>query len=684
MSVLIFFLAFSSIVLYFFEITKNKNVGIWTSFRLSLVYALVIAAFISYFFCEILSVFNVLDLAHLIVGWALIFILFVSLLIKFGLKFEQSFPHLPRAYQVYTVAIFIVILLPLLILAILIPPNNWDSMSYHMTRVEEWRQNLNVYPFPTSNIRQVNYPPLAEYIILNLQVLSQSDYFANLVQYFSLLGSLSLISLLAKSFGLDFRGQFLSILLMLSIPMVIFQSTSTQTDLTASFFLLGVIYSVFKILKSQGFFLEDIILLMLFLFLGGLVKYTVFVFSAPLLIAVAFHIIKHASIRAIVQYASFGLLFLVIIFVPFLSRNVMYFGNLTGETGLLSLMGNEQPNLLKMLGNVSKNIADEMTIPWDTFNAVLSNSVKKFHDLLGIPLDSQGTNYLSMPYQTNFKFAEDNVSSSIHTFIILGSLAFFIFKKNVQNRRMMFFFWGGLIFSFLAYSFLFKWQPWGNRLLLPLFNLSILGVTLALFQVIKKSQIGLHFVFIFFILYAIPSVYLNRNKPMFDLYFIRTIFNKPKGMITEAQFNDQSEKIKQELLNYYTFKEGVYLMNQKLPSFITKRVFKLQDSLFFFEQEKISIFKKSREENYFVNQPYLYPIFTSIFRSIPLNKHRIALNISGDAYEYPLWVFARKKFGNDFKMGHPDFNYTGEARNQFLAIKQDVRISEIKNKWQIK
>lgn len=684
MAVIIFFLAFSSIVLYFFEKLKNKNEGMLTNLRLSFVHALVLGAFISYLFCEILSIFNVLDLTHLTFGWSLIFITFTSLLIKSGIKFEQFFPHLPRTYLAYTSIIFIVILIPLLIIAILIPPNNWDSMSYHMTRVEEWRQNLNVYPFATSNIRQVNYPPLAEYIILNLQVLSQSDYFANLVQYFSLLGSLSLISLLAKSFGLDFKGQFLSILLLLSIPMVIFQSTSTQTDLTASFFLLGVIYSVFKILKSHLIFLQDIIVLGAFLFLGGLVKYTVFVFSAPFLLVVTFYIIKHASFRAICQYASICVLFVVIIFGPFLSRNMMYFGNLTGETGLLNLMGNEQPNLLKMLGNVSKNIADEMTIPWDTFNMVLSNGVQKFHDVLGIPLDSQSTNYLSMPYQTNFLFAEDSVSSFIHAFIIFAAAVFFIFKNNVQNQQKMFFFWGGLIFSFLTYSFLFKWQPWGNRLLLPLFILSILGVTLALFRVIKKSQLGLHVVFIFFIIYAIPSVYLNRNKPMLDLFQMRSILNKPKGMITKAQFDEQSENIQQKLLNYYVFKEEVYLINQKLPRFINERVFKLQDSLLFFEDEKISIFKKSREENYFINQPYLYPVFTSIFRAIPQSKNRIALNISGDSYEYPLWVFARKKFGNNFKMGHPNYNYQWKVRNQFSANEEDIKISEIKNKWLVK
>jgi hypothetical protein len=684
MAILIFFLAFISIVLYFFEKLKSTNVGILTSMRLSFVYALVLSAFISFSFCEIFSIFNVLDLVHLAIGWFVIFMVFSILLIKSGIKFEQSLPHLPTIYLAYILAIFVVILIPLLILAILIPPNNWDSMSYHMTRVEEWRQNLNVYPFPTSNIRQVNYPPLAEYIILNLQVLSQSDYFANLVQYFSLLGSLSLISLSVKLFGLDIKGQFLSVLLLLSIPMVIFQSTSTQTDLTASFFLLGVVYSVLKILKSKLIFFQDIIALGVFLFLGGLVKYTVFVFSAPFLLVIAYHIIKHASFRAICQYAIICLLYVVIIFGPFLSRNLTYFGNLTGETGLLNLMGNEHPNLFKMLGNVSKNIVDEMTIPWDTFNSILINWVKIFHEGIGVPLNSQETNYLSMPYQTNFLFAEDSASSFIHAFIIVGSIAFLMLKKNVQNRRKILFYWLGLIISFLAYSFLFKWQPWGNRLLLPLFILSVLGATFALFQCIKNSSLGLHVVFVFLIMYAIPSVYLNRNKPMFDVYQIRSILNKPKGMITNAQFNAQSEKIKKELLTYYSFDQDVYLINQKLPKVDKDRLFKLQDSLLFFDEEKISIFKKSREENYFINQLYLFPIFTSIFNAIPQDKNRLALYITGDSYEYPLWVFARKKFGNNFKMGHPNYNYKWTKRNHFLANEQDVKIFEMKNKWELK
>jgi hypothetical protein len=115
----------------------------------------------------------------------------------------------------------------------------------------------------------------------------------------------------------------------------------------------------------------------------------------------------------------------------------------------------------------------------------------------------------------------------------------------------------------------------------------MLAGTFALFQCIKNSSLGLHIVFIFLIVYAIPSVYFNRNKPMFDLYQVRRILNKPKGMITNIQFNAQSEKIKHELLNFYSFNQDVYLINQKLPKVDNERLFKLQDSLLFFEDEKI-------------------------------------------------------------------------------------------------
>ena len=687
MAIIVFFSAFITSIFYFFVKLRRIKTGIYTSLRLSFVYGFLTLACISYVFCEVFSVFNCLDLTHLTLGWGFIFLAFLGLVWRLNIHKEKSLPFLPKVYNAYLILIWVGILLPILVFALVIPPNNWDSMTYHMTRVEQWRQNLNVYPFPTSNIRQVNFPPLAEYIILNFQILSQSDYFANLVQFFSLLGSISLISLLGKLFELDFKGQFFAVLLLVSIPMVIFQASSTQTDLTASFFLLGVVYSVFKTLQTGQSTLQDKFILGLFLVLGGLIKYTVFVFSGPFLVLVAYPLLKNRSWKEIYQYAIIVGGLLIFVFGPFIYRNLAYFGNLTGETGLVSMMGNEHPDVFKMIGNAAKNVADEFTIPLNSFNRILNNWVNNIHAFLGMPVDSAETNYFSIPYQTSFIFAEDNASSFLHSLLILVSLFILISRLFTQKvilfKRQIILFLGCLLISFFTYSFLFKWQPWGNRLLLPLFILAVSFVSIVLYQRIKKYTFCLHALIVLLMLYSLPTVFFNRNKPVLDFYQMRVILKKPKGLIIKSEFLSQSKSVQKELLTYYFLKEDVFIINQGLTREMNAKLFQLQDSLRFFENEKISIFNKSREENYFIVQPFLYPIYVANFNQIPLSKNRISLHITSDSYEYPLWVFAHKKFGNNFSMGHPAYNFKIKARNQFLAKTNDIHIYENKNFWVI-
>src|SRR5690242_18911992 len=67
-----------------------------------------------------------------------------------------------------------------LVIAIVAPPNNWDSTTYHMARVLNWIQQESVNHFPTYNLRQIELNPWAEYAILQFQLLSGGDYLANL------------------------------------------------------------------------------------------------------------------------------------------------------------------------------------------------------------------------------------------------------------------------------------------------------------------------------------------------------------------------------------------------------------------------------------------------------------------------------------------------------------------------
>ena len=685
MSVIIFFTAIAIGFLYFFINEYKNQQGIFTSIRIGLIYSLIIFAFLTYLFCEILSINNSLNEINLSIAWAIVLIVFAIKVYKLKWVWERPSIFLPQMYVLYIGFTILLILIPLLILSILIPPNNWDSMSYHMTRVEEWRQNLNVYPFPTSNIRQINVPPLAEYIILNLQILSHSDYFANLVQFVSLLGTLSLVSLFVKLFGLDFKAQFFTILLILAIPMVIFQSTSTQTDLTAAFFFIGVVYFIFRILKSAFILFNDIILVSASLFLGGLVKYTVLVFSVPFLIILFFVIIKKASLKSLIQYILIGIFISVIVFAPFLFRNYSYYGSIAGETELLNSMGVRNPNLIKMVGNVAKNMADCMAIPLANFNAFLFQINCQLHDFLRIPINSQETNFSSSQYGVIFLFAEDSAGSAIHLVLFFITFFIFLFKCSRNKNYLLIIYYSCLIISFLTYSFLFKWQPWGwgNRLLLPLFILAILGISITGYKFIFKSHFYSNLVFILLILYCLPTVYFNKNKPIVNLYLSRSILKKPLGLLPKDEFDKQPIAIQNNFLKYYSFKENVYLI-KILPKEYNTKLFEIQDSLNFFKDEKISIFQKSRNENYFVNQPYLFQIYSKLFDSIPRNRNRISLEIRGDSYEYPIWVFARQKFGDNFKIGHAELNFKFNSRNNFPPSLNDIVIFEHKNHLETK
>ncbi|MDC3166484.1 hypothetical protein OA955_01870, partial [Candidatus Marinimicrobia bacterium] len=114
-------------------------------------------------------------------------------------------------------------LLVTLATALISPPNNWDSMSYHMSRVEYWIQNKTISFFKTNNPRQNILSPFSEFLILHFQILSGSDIFANLAQWINLIIVLAAVSLICKEFGLSIRLQLIAATFICSLPIVLLQ-----------------------------------------------------------------------------------------------------------------------------------------------------------------------------------------------------------------------------------------------------------------------------------------------------------------------------------------------------------------------------------------------------------------------------------------------------------------------------
>jgi hypothetical protein len=204
----------------------------------------------------------------------------------------------------------------LLLTAWIAPPNTNDSLHYHMSRVMNWAQNESLSHYTTPINRQLWMPPWAEYAILNIFLLSESDSLSNLVQWFAMLGSLVGVSMIAKFLGADRGGQSFAVIFCLSITMGILQSTSTQTDYATTFWMVCLAYIAVIVHKhgiyqykdkpgSQKWLLP--FSLSLTVGLGVLTKGTFIAFALPFLIWLLISILRHHHWGRVLQLALLGM-----------------------------------------------------------------------------------------------------------------------------------------------------------------------------------------------------------------------------------------------------------------------------------------------------------------------------------------------------------------------------------------
>ncbi|MEH1094657.1 hypothetical protein [Micromonospora sp. CPCC 205739] len=126
------------------------------------------------------------------------------------------------------------LLLVELLVALLAEPNNFDSQTYHLPKVEHWVAQGSLDFWPTAIHRQVTIPPGAEYLLLHLRLLTGGDALHNLVQWAAALGCLVVATRVVAQLGGGRRAQLLTAFLLATTPMVVLQATSTQTDLVAA------------------------------------------------------------------------------------------------------------------------------------------------------------------------------------------------------------------------------------------------------------------------------------------------------------------------------------------------------------------------------------------------------------------------------------------------------------------
>lgn len=373
-----------------------------------------------------------------------------------------------------------------LVIALWAPPNTYDSMTYHMSRVSAWIQQGSLDHFATGIERQNTQQPLAELAILHLQLLSGSDRFANLVQWMAFILSTVLVSLVVQEMEGSRRSQWRSGLLVVTLPMAILQSSGTQTDLVAGALCLAFVLFLMRAVRLGR--TDDWLLCGLALGLALLTKGTSYIFAAPFGAWLGARALLHGEGRARRRALALGGLALLIgllLNAAFLQRNASLYGNPFGER--VSRHRNAEISARVVVANGVRHAALNFTTPIGPAQRALDWAMDGVLEVVGEP---EGSSWPGTRFEVDHHPDEDRASNPLHFVMIVLACAALPFAPR-HLRRSTLPYALSLLAAALLYCLLLRWQPWATRLQLPLFLLGLPLVALALEQKVRALAWGM-------------------------------------------------------------------------------------------------------------------------------------------------------------------------------------------------
>jgi len=502
-----------------------------------------------------------------------------------------------------------------LFIALKAPPNNYDSMTYHMARIAHWIQNQSINYYPTSIPRQNYSMPFAEYAILQLQLLSGGDHFANMVQWTSFMLAIMLSTLIAKQIGISNRGQWLIAALISTLPMAILQSTSTQNDLVVGVLCLGFVYFLNKLGEKKSW--ETVLFAAISMGLALGTKGTAYIYCAAIGLGIGgASLLSQSWEKAKKQLAPLT----AIIAIALLLNSGIYFRNWQVYNHPL-ITSNERTIVDKVtpkifISNLVRNGAIHLSTPIEPLNSRIDNGIQR---LLGNQTQNPASTFPGSQFRLFFAVNEDDSGNTLHFLLLITIFVMLpLIRNDITESQLRYLI--AIVLAVVFFSLAFKWQPWIGRLQTPLFFLWTVLAGLVADKVIHRNFFP-SFLLILFLVSSIPYLFLNSNRPLLPFWENRSVF--------------YNTEFKRELIA--TLKEKT----DDSP-FLSGRVTSIISRLTY----GISILTTERQEMYFIGNHDLYYKYQKAVDYV-LNEpsQTIGLVMANNDWEYPLWVLLDQEAG---------------------------------------
>ncbi|NYT01139.1 MAG: glycosyltransferase family 39 protein [Methanocellales archaeon] len=354
---------------------------------------------------------------------------------------------------------------------------------------------------------------------MHFQILIGNDRFANVIQFLTMIGSFTGISMIAMQLGANRKEQILTVLVAATIPMGILQASTTQNDYVVTFWLICLVY--YLMLLNKRLRITYTLAAGSSLGLALLTKATAYLYAFPFLLYFALRNLKTHKFRSI-THSCFLIALAVILNLGYYIRNLQLFGYPFGDPHIVDICRNQLMNAQSLTSNLIRNIAIHVALPSKFVNTATYNVIKIIHANLGININDPATTFSTTKFHIYFSLHEDFSGNLIHLILLMLCSIFFFARVKQWKKTDMVSYYAAVSGGFLLFCLYLKWQPWHSRLHLPLFVLLSPFIAMVLwrsFNPIENARLSsirrnsiFFFSIVFFLMFTCPP-WLFYNWP---------------------------------------------------------------------------------------------------------------------------------------------------------------------------
>jgi len=376
-------------------------------------------------------------------------------------------------------------------------------MTYHLPRIAHWAQNQTVAHYATNIIRQLTSPVLAEFINLQVYILSgNNDIFLNMLQSVSFIANAAIVYGIARKIKCSDTFCRLAVLLFLTMPIAFSEALTTQVDNYATVWLLIFVYFLLdftSVEKKITFCRENIILVCTMGFcvsLGYLAKPSVCIGMCIFVLWLLIICIRRKDrLVPLLQLICCVIPAIILPLIPEIARNLATFQAISDPiAGKRQLIGTLQPSyiFINFLKNAVYNLPN---IYFSDSSNWLKRIVVKCAQLLNVELDhpsiSEGG---AVFYIHNAQdYGHDTAVNPVIVILFIICILWLLLRRHKKGERRDYIgFCITSALSFLLFCCVLRWEPFVTRYMISYLAL-LCPVTATLLQKLTdgKTQFGL-------------------------------------------------------------------------------------------------------------------------------------------------------------------------------------------------